>query len=123
VTEEAATGYNNYQFHPTDKQAVKNNVGVKPMPWKFASTDWASRKQSTWKTCSDDAVRRTDLPLPLCQAWAMTVPWTGFPMSELIKKVGPAGSQVLGFVSESSAEMPGRRWRPLPWPYFEVTNG
>jgi hypothetical protein len=36
ITEErAATGYNNfYEFHPTDKQAVKNRVG------KFVTGPW-----------------------------------------------------------------------------------
>src|SRR5882724_3382598 len=32
----AATGYNNYyEFHPTDKEAVKNNVGA------FVTSPWA----------------------------------------------------------------------------------
>jgi sulfoxide reductase catalytic subunit YedY len=127
VTEEwAATGYNNYyEFHPTDKQAVKNNVGkFKPMPWEIRVHGLVAKPQ----TINLEDLLKT-MPFEeriyrfrCVEAWAMTVPWTGFPMSELIKKVEPKPeAKYLRFVTVNRpSEMPGMKMAPhYPWPYFE----
>ena len=56
------------------------------------------------------------------EAWAMTVPWTGFPLSELINLVEPMGNaNYVRFVSANRPdEMPGIAAAPnYPWPYYE----
>ena len=56
------------------------------------------------------------------EAWAMTVPWTGFPMNKLIERCKPLSSAThVRFVSLSRPkEMPGIENGPwYPWPYFE----
>lgn len=56
------------------------------------------------------------------ERWAMSVPWTGFPLRKLLEKVEPKSSA--GYVRFESAlkrsEMPGIREADYyPWPYHE----
>ena len=89
VTEEwAATGYNNYyEFHPTDKEAVKDLVG------KFVTSPWTIEvsglvgKPKTYDL--DEMLKQFPLEERLyrfrcVEAWSMAVPWTGFLFSEFI---------------------------------------
>src|SRR5260370_37625330 len=55
------------------------------------------------------------------EAWAMTVPWTGFPLSELVKLAEPLGSakyMVMQTLADKKT-MPGLRQAFYPWPYTE----
>jgi sulfoxide reductase catalytic subunit YedY len=127
ITEEwAATGYNNfYEFHPTDKEAVKNRVGAFVIsPWKTEVTGLVN-KPRTFDV--DDLVKTMPLAERLyrfrcVEAWSMAVPWTGFPLSELIKQVEPKPeAKFIRFVTAKiPSQMPGIKeaaW--YPWPYFE----
>lgn len=51
----------------------------------------------------------------------MVIPWLGFPLSALLKKVEPLGSaKYVEFVTAVQPEaMPGIRSRVLDWPYVE----
>lgn len=56
------------------------------------------------------------------EAWAMTVPWTGFPLKKLIERCKPTSkAKFVRFVSASKPkQMPGIGAAPwYPWPYFE----
>jgi methionine sulfoxide reductase catalytic subunit len=55
------------------------------------------------------------------EAWSMVVPWVGFSLSELIKKVEPrANAKYVEFVTlADKATMPGLRSNVLDWPYVE----
>jgi sulfoxide reductase catalytic subunit YedY len=127
ITEEwAATSYNNYyEFHPTDKTAVKSLVGkFKPMPWTIEVTGLVNKPG---RLDLDDLLKTMPLEervyrFRCVEAWAMTVPWTGFPMSALIKRVEPKPeAKFLRFVTVlRKDEMPGLKMAPwYPWPYFE----
>ncbi len=127
ITEEwAATGFNNfYEFHPTDKTAVKGLVGkFKPRPWTIEVKGLVNKPQTF-----DLADLEKTMPFEerlyrfrCVEAWAMAVPWSGFPISELIKRVDPKPeAKYLRFVSVMRKdEMPGLKMAPwYPWPYFE----
>lgn len=51
----------------------------------------------------------------------MVIPWAGFPLKELIRRVEPTGNaKYLQFVTLADPEqMPGLRSRVLTWPYVE----
>ena len=51
----------------------------------------------------------------------MVVPWTGFPLAELLKKVGPLPeAKYVRFISfQRPDEAPRQRTERLPWPYCE----
>ena len=56
------------------------------------------------------------------EAWAMVVPWTGFPLSKLIEKISPKPeAKYLRFETANRPDqMPGIKKLPnYPWPYFE----
>jgi sulfoxide reductase catalytic subunit YedY len=55
------------------------------------------------------------------EAWSMVVPWLGFSLSELIKRVEPTGNaKYVEFVSLHNPEqMPGQKSPVLEWPYRE----
>jgi len=56
------------------------------------------------------------------EAWAMVVPWLGFPMRLLLERVDPLPTaRFVRFTSFYDPEiMPGPIWPPnLPWPYTE----
>jgi len=60
------------------------------------------------------------------EAWAMDVPWTGFPLSKLLAKVDPKSSAkyVRFFTAVDKKVMVGVTKDPAtrhyPWPYFEA---
>ena len=122
----AATSYNNYyEFHPTDKQSAKDNTG------KFVTHPWAIEVKGLvnkpQKLDLDDLMRTMPFEERLyrfrcVEAWSMAVPWTGFPMSELIKKVEPKPeAKYLRFVTVNRPDqMPGMKMAPwYSWPYYE----
>ena len=54
------------------------------------------------------------------EAWAMTVPWTGFPLSQLLKIAEPLGSaKYVVFETTQDKVMPGLDTPFYPWPYVE----
>jgi len=55
------------------------------------------------------------------EAWSAVVPWIGYPLAELIKRVEPTGNaKFIEFTSLADPEqMPGVRSRVLDWPYVE----
>ena len=128
VTNEAAVlSYNNfYEFDGSDKQAVKNLVGKFTIhPWTVEVGGLVSKP----KTFDLDDLLRT-MPLEerlyrhrCVEAWSMAVPWTGFPLSALIKRVEPLPeAKFVRFISvKRDKEMPGIASQPwYPWPYFEA---
>jgi sulfoxide reductase catalytic subunit YedY len=127
VTEEwAATSYNNYyEFHPTDKQAVKNNVGAfVTRPWTIEVAGQVN-KPGTYDL--EDLIRKFPLEERLyrfrcVEAWSMAVPWTGFSFGDFIKSVEPKPEAkfVRTVTVNRPKQMPGMGMAPwYPWPYFE----
>ncbi|MBM3728435.1 MAG: protein-methionine-sulfoxide reductase catalytic subunit MsrP [Acidobacteria bacterium] len=122
----AATGFNNfYEFHPTDKQAVRHNVG------KYVTSPWAIEitglVEKPFTLDLDDLQKKFTLEERLyrfrcVEAWAMAVPWVGFPMAELVKLAKPKPeAKFMRFVTAMKKDqMPGLGMAPwYPWPYFE----
>ena len=127
ITEEfAATGYNNYyEFHPTDKEAVKNNVGAfVTSPW---SVDVSGLCNKPGKFEVEDLIKKFPLEervyrFRCVERWAMVVPWTGFLLSDWIKALEPKPeAKFVRFVTANlPKQMPGMKMAPwYPWPYDE----
>jgi sulfoxide reductase catalytic subunit YedY len=125
TVEWAAIGYNNfYEFHGTNKEAVKNLVAkFQPRPWTVEVTGQVNKPG----VFDLEKLERT-MPLEerlyrfrCVEAWSMAVPWTGFPLSELIKQVEPkSGAKYVKFLSVMrEKEMPRIQAAHYPWPYYE----
>jgi methionine sulfoxide reductase catalytic subunit len=120
------TSYNNFYEFGTDKSDPAANAHtLKTRPWSIV-VDGLVGKPATFDI--DDLVRTIALEervyrLRCVEGWSVVVPWTGFSLSELLRKVEPLGSAK--FVSFESivrpSEIPGQRGvlQPLPWPYHE----
>jgi sulfoxide reductase catalytic subunit YedY len=127
ITEEwAATSYNNfYEFNAEDKGAVKNLVGsFTTSPWSIDVGGLVNKPQ---QLDLDDLVRSMPLEERLyrfrcVEAWSMAVPWTGFPLSALIRRVDPKPeAKFVRFITVNRPDqMPGiKRYHWYPFPYFE----
>ncbi|HEX2012908.1 MAG TPA: protein-methionine-sulfoxide reductase catalytic subunit MsrP, partial [Roseateles sp.] len=55
------------------------------------------------------------------EGWSMVIPWVGYSLAELVKKVEPTGkAKFVEFVTlADKAQMPGLRSSVLNWPYVE----
>ena len=126
TAELVATSYNNFYEFTLDKDQVRYRVDKFQIdPWKVKVTGLVNNP----KTYDfDDLVRRFPLEERLyrfrcVEAWSMAVPWTGFPMSALIKEVDPKSSaRYMRMVTANRPrEMPGIVSQPhYDWPYQEA---
>ena len=124
--ERVATGYNNFYEFTLDKQRVRFEVDrFKISPWEVKVHGLVNNPK-TYDV--DDMVRRFPLEERLyrfrcVEAWSMAVPWTGFPMSALIREVDPKPeAKFMRMVTaHRPREMPGIRSQPhYDWPYEEA---
>ncbi len=123
--EEIAASYNNFYEFSMEKDQVRRLVGrFKVYPWQV-KVKGLVKKPRTFEI--DELLRLMPLEERLyrfrcVEAWAMAVPWTGFPMSEFIKLVEPLSSaRYIRMVSfDRPEEAPGQvEYHWYPWPYYE----
>jgi sulfoxide reductase catalytic subunit YedY len=118
---EAARYCNFYEFTST-KHPWKYVAGFQPAPWQVEVTGLVDHPRLY---DVDDLVRAFPLEeriyrMRCVEAWAMTVPWTGFPLADLLRKVGvKAGAKYVRFVSFHQPEIAANQRRSFPWPYTE----
>lgn len=121
--EDAATTYNNFYEFGEDKSISRAAQKLPLTPWTISIDGLV---ESPMTLGLDDLLRKMPLEQRVyrhrcVEAWAMTVPWTGFPLAELVKLAKPLSSAK--FVTFTTAElpkvMPGLRQSFYPWPYTE----
>jgi sulfoxide reductase catalytic subunit YedY len=121
--EEVAAKYNNfYEFGPVKTIAwLAQRLQIRP--WQVEVKGLVN-KPKTYDI--DDLIRAMPLEERLyrfrcVEAWAMAVPWTGFPFAELIKKVEPRSEakyvKMTTFLDRTVALNQLQVW--YPWPYVE----
>jgi sulfoxide reductase catalytic subunit YedY len=118
------TTYNNYYEFGTSKESPSELAGsLRVSPW---TVEVAGEARRTGRFDYDDLIR----PIPTqervyrhrcVEGWSMVVPWLGFPLHELIRKLEPTSkAKFVSFTTlEDPAQMPGQRSGILPWPYVE----
>lgn len=118
------TTYNNFYEFGTDKSDPARNAGsLRTRPWTVA-VDGLVKKPGTYDIETllklaplEERVYR----LRCVEGWSMVIPWAGYPLNELIKRVEPLGSaKFVEFTTlHDPAQMPGQRSGVLDWPYVE----
>ena len=115
--------YNNFYEFGLSKDIWRAAQKLPADPWTI---EIGGLVEKPFKISFDDLMKkvRTDTRVyrhRCVEAWAMTVPWTGFPMSELIKLAKPnSAAKYLKFTSlADSKTMPGLSIPFFPWPYHE----
>lgn len=124
ITEEkSAADYNNFYEFGSSKSVATAARALKTRPWKV-SIDGLVEKP--FEIAVDDLIRKMPLEERLyrhrcVEAWAMAVPWTGFPMKALLDLAKPASAakyvRMETFLDRAAA--PGQRQTWYPWPYTE----
>ena len=120
-----ATTYNNFYEFGTDKADPAKNAGtLVTKPWSVAIEGLV--KQPKTYTLEDllklSPQEERIYRLRCVEGWSMVIPWVGYSLSELIKKVEPLGSaKYVEFVTLADPKtMPGVGSRVLDWPYVEA---
>ncbi|NVD99654.1 protein-methionine-sulfoxide reductase catalytic subunit MsrP [Massilia sp. BJB1822] len=119
-----ATSYNNFYEFGTDKSDPAQNAHtLKTQPWTV-SIEGEVKKPLTLDL--DALLKLAPLEervyrLRCVEGWSMVIPWVGYSLSELIKRVEPTGNaKYVEFITlADKKQMPGVGSRVLQWPYVE----
>jgi methionine sulfoxide reductase catalytic subunit len=118
------TTYNNFYELGTDKSDPAQHAGsLRPRPWTVA-IDGEVRRPLTLDV--DALVKMFPLEeriyrMRCVEAWSMVVPWVGFPLGDLIRRVEPTSkAKYVAFQSLlDPGQLPGQTRAVLDWPYVE----
>jgi sulfoxide reductase catalytic subunit YedY len=116
--------YNNYYEFGTGKGDPSENAGsFRTQPWTVACE---GEIKSSMVVDIDQLFKWFPLEeriyrMRCVEAWSMVIPWVGFPLGELIKRLEPnSKAKYVAFKTKlDPANMPGQRRGVLDWPYVE----
>jgi methionine sulfoxide reductase catalytic subunit len=118
------TTYNNFYEFGTDKADPARAAGsLKTRPWTVTIEGEVKKPgvfdlEALLKLAPmEERIYR----LRCVEGWSMVIPWVGYSLAELIKKVEPTGNaKYVQFVTlADKAQMPGLSQAVLDWPYVE----
>jgi sulfoxide reductase catalytic subunit YedY len=118
------THYNNYYEFGTSKdepaQLAKN---FRTRPWKVKIDGLVEKKQELGV---DEIIKMAPPEERIyrhrcVEGWSIVVPWVGFSLSELIKRINPTSkAKFVEFTTIlDKSQMPGQQRDVLEWPYVE----
>lgn len=118
------TTYNNFYEFGTDKSEPARNAGtLQTHPWQI-SIEGEVKKPLVLDL--DSLLKLAPLEERVyrhrcVEGWSMVIPWVGYSLSALLKKVEPTGNaKYVEFTSlADKKQMPGVRSPVLEWPYVE----
>ncbi|MCJ2141665.1 protein-methionine-sulfoxide reductase catalytic subunit MsrP [Methylobacterium sp. E-066] len=124
LTPERFSGdYNNFYEFGTSKTVLPAANALKTQPWTLKIDGLVEKP---FEIGVDDLIRKIGLEERLyrhrcVEAWSMSVPWTGFPLSKLVALAKPtSGAKYIRFETFMDKAMaPGQRAFYYPWPYIE----
>ena len=122
TAEKNATTYNNYYEFSDDKDLWQDAQALHQRPWSIELAGMLPKPRTIGL---DDLLKQFQLEERVyrhrcVEAWAMTVPWTGFPLSQLVKLAEPLGSaKYVVFQTIQDKTMPGLSAPYYPFPYTE----
>ncbi|WP_201751934.1 protein-methionine-sulfoxide reductase catalytic subunit MsrP [Microvirga arsenatis] len=126
TSREDVTSYNNfYEFGTGKEDPAARAKSLKTSPWTV-KVDGLVNKPAEFAI--EDLIKSSALEeriyrMRCVEGWSMVIPWVGFPLADLIKRVEPLGSAK--YVAFETAyrpeEMPGTDslFPVLEWPYVE----
>jgi sulfoxide reductase catalytic subunit YedY len=119
-----ASSYNNFYEFGTDKSdPAKNAHTLKTTPWTVEIEGLVKKpaKYALEDLLKLSAQEERIYRLRCVEGWSMVIPWVGYSLSELIKKVEPLSSaKYVEFVTLADPKtMPFVGSRVLDWPYVE----
>lgn len=124
--EEDNTTFNNFYEFGASKHIASIAQGLDTRPWPIAI---GGEVEKPFTIDFDDLMKKVTLEMRVVrhrcvEAWAMVVPWTGFPLAQLVALAKPTSAaryvRFETFYKPNSA--PGQKpgfFGELPWPYVE----
>ena len=124
TTLKGISSYNNFYEFGTDKSDPADNAHtLKTRPW---TVELEGLVKKPGPMALEDLLKLSPMEeriyrLRCVEGWSMVIPWVGYSLSELIKKVEPLGSaKFVEFVTLADPKtMPYVGSRVLSWPYVE----
>ena len=118
------TNYNNYyEFSTAKDEPAKLAKDFRTRPWKVKIDGLVDKKQELdLDTILKMAPPEERIYRHRCvEGWSIVVPWIGFSLSELIKRVNPTSkAKFVEFTTILDPyQMPGQQRDVLEWPYVE----
>jgi sulfoxide reductase catalytic subunit YedY len=119
-----ATSYNNFYEFGTDKSDPAQRAHtLKTRPWRVAIEGEVGKPGAydIDALLKLSAMEERIYRLRCVEGWSMVIPWVGYSLAELIRKVEPTSkAKFVEFVTlADKAQMPGLRSSVLDWPYVE----
>ena len=121
---QSVTTYNNYyEFGIEKEDPARNAHTLQTRPWTISVEGEVARPQTIdvdtllhWFTPEQRVYR-----MRCVEAWSMVIPWLGFPLADLIKRLEPTGNaKFIEFTTLlDQKQMPGQTDPILKWPYVE----
>ena len=118
------TSYNNfYEFGTNKADPAAQGGTLRPRPWTV-SVEGEVKKPKAFdldELLKLSAMEERIYRLRCVEGWSMVIPWVGYSLSELIKRVEPTGNAkyVELITLADKAQMPGLGSPVLDWPYVE----
>ena len=121
---EDVTTYNNfYEFGTGKDDPAKNSAPFRPRPWTVTIEGHVNKpgEYQLEDFLAPHTIEDRVYRMRCVEAWSMVVPWRGFPLADLVRRVEPTGSAKYLEMTTivRPAEMVGQRGRLLDWPYIE----
>lgn len=121
--EKIVTTYNNFYEFGSHKEIYEAAQALKIRPWTVKIDGLVEKEM---EIDIDDLLAQMPLEERLyrhrcVEAWSMVVPWSGFPMKELVKLAAPTSGAkyVVMQTFEDKSVAPGQRQFWYPWPYTD----
>jgi sulfoxide reductase catalytic subunit YedY len=121
---EDVTTYNNFYELGLSKSApAEEAFHLKPRPWTVKVSGHTAKPQTLdidtllgWFGLEERVYR-----MRCVEAWSMVIPWLGFPLADLIKRLEPTSrAKYVAFTTLlDPQQLPNQDSRVLKWPYVE----
>ena len=121
---EHVTSYNNfYEFGTGKDEPAQNAKNFRTTPWTIEVEGMVAKpaKYQLEDFVKPHALEERIYRMRCVEAWSMVIPWVGFPLGDLIKRVQPTGqARFVEFETlHDTGRMPMQRTDVLDWPYTE----
>jgi len=121
---EYVTGYNNfYELGTSKDDPARYGDRVKTRPWEVQVSGECEKPGTIGieDLLSGFTQQERIYRLRCVEAWAMVIPWVGFPLGDLLKRFKPTSkAKYVAFETlYDPKQLPGQSRRVLDWPYRE----
>jgi len=121
--EQVNATYNNFYEFGSQKKIWRHAQDLPIHPWTITIDGMVEKP---WTLDIDDLLRKVSLEERIyrhrcVEAWSMTIPWTGFPLRDLVALCEPlSGAKYLRMTTFMEPDVASSQRQPWnPWPYVE----